>query len=108
MPSVQLARRTVSSTSVTVITPGAGCSITSTATVSTVDAIGLTAFFAGARFGLALAIARFATDFPRAALESFLAFGRAFAAFLFWTLDDRFLRLAMVDPVIGAQQNALM
>jgi hypothetical protein len=34
-----------------------------------------------------------------------LAFGRAFAAFLFWTLDDRFLRLAMVDPVIGAQQT---
>jgi len=43
--SVQPARRTsVSSTSVTVITPGAGCSIASTATVSTTAAIGCFTF----------------------------------------------------------------
>jgi hypothetical protein len=45
-----------------------------------------------------LATARFAAAFPRAAFESFLAFGRAFAPFLFLTFDDCFLRLAMVDP----------
>src|SRR5262252_8152866 len=103
MPPVQLALRTsVSSTSVTVITPGAGCSITSTATVSTTGATGRAAFFTGARLGLAPA---FATTFPRAALDSFLALGRAFAPFLFWTFDDCFLRLAMVDPLVGAPQT---
>jgi len=58
----QLALRiSVSSTSVTVITPGAVCSTTSTAMVSTTGATILrAAFFTGARFGLALAIVRFA------------------------------------------------
>ena len=60
----QLALRTsVSSTSVTVITPGAGCSSTSTATVSTTGATGCftfrAAFFTGAGLGLALATVRF-------------------------------------------------
>src|SRR6516165_8815959 len=102
----QLAGRTsVSSTSVTVITPGAGCSITSTATVSTAGATGRAAFFPGARLGLVLAAAPAATAFPRVALDSFLALGRAFAPFLFWTFDDCFLRLAMVDPLVGAPQT---
>jgi hypothetical protein len=60
----QLALRTsVSSTSVTAITPGAGCSITSAATVSTTGATGCFTFratFLGAGLGLALATARFA------------------------------------------------
>jgi hypothetical protein len=63
------------------------------------EAAGRAAFFTGARFGLALATARLAIAFPRrAAFESFLALGRAFAPFLFWTFDECFLRLAMVDP----------
>ena len=80
------------------ITPGAGCSITSTATVSTAGATSSAAFFIGARLGLALATARFAAAFPRVAVDSFLALGRAFAPFLFWTFADCFLRFAMVDP----------
>jgi hypothetical protein len=76
--------------------------MTSTATVSTAGAAGRfirrtsfrAAFFTGARLGLALATARFAAAFPRAAL----ALGRAVAAFLLWTFDDCFLRLAMIDP----------
>jgi hypothetical protein len=55
--------------------------------------------------GLVLAAAPFATAFPRVALDSFLALGRAFAPFLFWTFDDCFLRLAMVDPLVGAPQT---
>jgi hypothetical protein len=60
----QLALRTsVSSTSVTVIRPGAGCSITSAATVSTTGATGgftfRATFFTGARLSLALATVRF-------------------------------------------------
>src|SRR6516225_8198690 len=88
-----------------IITPGAGCSITSTATVSTTGATGRAAFFTGARLGLALAAAPFATAFPRVTLDSFLALGRAFAPFLFWTFDDCFLRLAMVDPLVGAHKR---
>jgi hypothetical protein len=46
------------------VTPGAGCSITSAATVSTTGATGCftfrAAFFTGVRLGLALATARFA------------------------------------------------
>src|SRR5215471_6163109 len=99
MRPIQLAwRNSVSSTSVTVITAGAGCSITSTATVSTAGGTGSAAFFIGARLGLALATARFAAAFRRVALDSFLALGRAFAPFLFWTFADCFLRFAMVDP----------
>jgi hypothetical protein len=63
----------VSSTSVTVITPGAGCSITSTATVSTAGAAGCfpfrATFFAGARLGLALATVRFGAFAALAALR---------------------------------------
>ena len=88
----------------TVITPGAGCSITSTATVSD-GATGSAAFFIGARLGLALATARFAAAFPRVAVDSFLALGRAFAPFLFWTVTDCFLRFAVVDPLIGAPDH---
>jgi hypothetical protein len=103
---VQLAWRiSVSSTTVTVITPGAGCSLTPTATLSTAGATGRAAFFTGMRLGLALATARFAADFPRAAFDSFLALGRAFAPFRFWTFDDCFLRFAMVEPLVGAPDH---
>ena len=64
-------------------------------------------FFAGARLGLALATARFVAAFPRAALDSFLALGRAVAPFLFWTFDDCFSRLAMIDPLAWRSANAL-
>jgi len=66
--------------------------------VSTAGAGGRAASFTGARLGLALATVRFAAAFRRVDLDSFLAFGRAFAPFLFWILDDCFLRLAMVRP----------
>jgi hypothetical protein len=101
-------RTSVSSTSVTVITPGAGCSITSTATVSTTGAIGcfirrasFRNFFTVARLGLALATVRFvAADFdtlralPRVA--EFL-----FGSFLRFCALDCFLRLAMISPRAG-------
>ena len=83
---VQLALR-VSSTSVTVITPGAGCSITSTATVSAIGAAGCftfrAAFFAGARLGLAVATVRFVAFPALAALRALprLAELRSFARF---------------------------
>jgi hypothetical protein len=98
----QLAFR-VSSTSVTVITPGAGCSITSAATVSTTGATGrftfLPAFFTGAGLGLALATVRFVA-FPRADLATLRALPRAVALFLFCAFDC-FLRLAMIRPSPG-------
>jgi hypothetical protein len=73
---------------------GAGGSIT--ATVSTALATAGAAFFAAARVGLALATGRL-VDFPAA----FLALGRPVAPFPFWTFDDCFLRLAIVDlPVL--------
>lgn len=70
------------------MTPGVGCSITSTATVSIAGAAGWlilrVAFFIAARFGLALATVRFAAfartdlrDLPRLAefpLRSFVRF----------------------------------
>ena len=78
------------------------------ATVSTAGATGGAVSTAGAtggaaflRLGLALATARFAAAFPRAAFDSFLLLGRAFAPFLFWTFDDCFLRLAMTDPCLA-------
>jgi hypothetical protein len=77
MPPVQFALR-VSSTSVTVITPGAGCSITSTATVSTTGATGCFTFFAGAGLGLALGTVRFAAFATLGALPR-LAELRSFA-----------------------------
>jgi hypothetical protein len=90
---------------VTAITPGAGCSITSTATVSTTGVIGCftfrAAFFTGARLGLALATARFAAlddilrDLPR--LAEFPL--RSFA--LFCTFDA-FLRFEdAVSPILN-------
>ena len=98
----QLALR-VSSTSVTVIMPGAGCSSTSTATVSTTGATGCftfrAAFFTGAGLGLALATVRFvafATLDALRALPSLAEFPlRSFARFCTF---DAFLRLAMIDP----------
>ena len=100
---VQLALR-VSSTSVTVITPGAGCSITSTATVSTTGVTGCftfrAAFFAGAGLGLALATVGFARGTALAALRALprLAELRSFARFC---TSDAFLRVAMIDPRSG-------
>src|SRR5436190_10502709 len=85
--------------------PGAGCSITSTATISTAGATGCfkrrAAFFTGARLGLALAAVRF-DAFPRAALDTpralpGLAALRSFPRF--WTFDP-FLRLAMIAPLV--------
>jgi hypothetical protein len=99
---VQLALR-ISSTSVTVITPGAGCSITSTATVSTTGVTGgftfRAAFFTGAGLGFALATVRFAGA-ALAALRALprLAELRSFARFCTF---DAFLRLAMIRPRSG-------
>ena len=98
---VQLALR-VSSISVTVITPGAGCSITSTATVSTTGVTGCftfrAAFFVGAGLGLALATVGFVAFEALAALRALprLAELRSFARFCTF---DAFLRLAMIDLV---------
>jgi hypothetical protein len=100
--AVQLALR-VSSISVTVITPGAGRSITSTATVSIAGtADGFTfhaAFFTGAGLGLALATVRFvafaALDALRALLR--LAELRSFARFCTF---DAFLRLTIIAPLV--------
>ena len=62
-------------------------------------------FFTCARLGLALATVRFVT-FPRTALDSLRVLGRAVVPFLFWTFDDCFLRLAMIDPSrFGASQG---
>src|SRR5205823_14075475 len=92
----QLALRiSVCSTSVT----ATGCSITSTATVSTIEAIGCcftfrAAFFAGAGLGLAVrfvALADFATfrDLPRLAEFALRSLARL-------CTFDPFLRLAMI------------
>jgi len=89
---------------VTVITPGAGCSITPTATVSTTGATVCrtrAVFLTGARLGLALATVRFVAlaladldtlrALPRLAELPLRSFAR-FCAF------DRLSRLAMVHP----------
>jgi hypothetical protein len=100
----QLALRTsVSSTSVTVITPGAGCSITSTATVSTTGVTGgftfRAAFFTGAGLGFAVATVRFGAFAALAALRALPRLAefplRSFARFCTF---DPFLRLAMIAP----------
>ena len=101
--AVQLALR-VSSISVTVITPGAGRSITSTATVSIAGtADGFTfraAFFTGEGFGLALATVRVVALAALAALRALPRLAefplRSFARFCTF---DAFLRLAMIDPL---------
>jgi hypothetical protein len=102
-------RTSASSTSVTVITPGAGCSITSTATVSTAGATGCfirrtsfrAAFFTGARLGLALAIVRFVAF---AALDALRALPRLaefpLRSFACLCTFDAFLRLAMIAPLV--------
>jgi hypothetical protein len=88
---------------VTVITPGAGCSITSTATVSIAGAAdGFTfraTFFTGAGLGLALATVRFVAFAALATLRALprLAELRSFARFCTF---DAFLRLAMIDPLV--------
>jgi len=103
---VQLALR-VASTSVTVITPGAGCSITSTATVSTTGVTGgftfRATFFTSAGLGLALATVRFGAFAALAALRALtrLAELRSFADFCTF---DAFLRLAMIDPPGAARR----
>ena len=94
----QLALRTsVSSTSVTVIAPGAGCSIASTATVSTTGAIGCftfrAAFFTGAGLGLALATVRFAVLATLRVLLRLAEFALRSLALL--CTFDPFLRLAI-------------
>src|SRR4029077_7071969 len=68
---------------------------------------GPAAFFTCARLGLALATVRFVT-FPRAVLDSLRVLGRAVVPFLFWTFDDCFLRLAMIDPSRLVLRKALM
>jgi hypothetical protein len=106
--SAQLTRR-VSSTSVTVITPGAGCSITSTATVSTAGAIGCftfrATFFTDAGLGLALATVRFVA-FALANLDTLRALPRlaALRSFARFCTFDAFLRLAMIAPLGAAQR----
>jgi hypothetical protein len=94
---------------VTVITPGVGCSITSTATVSTTGATGdfafRTAFFAGAGLGFALATVRFAGAALRA-LPRLADFPlRSFARFCTF---DCFLRLAMIRPALVGGPQRLM
>jgi hypothetical protein len=106
---VQLALR-VSSISVTVITPGAGCSITSTATVSTTGVTGFftfraftfrAAFFTGAGLGLVLATVRFVAF---AALDALRALPRLaefpLRSFARFCTFDAFLRLAMIAPLV--------
>ena len=103
---VQLAFR-VSSISVIVITPGAGCSIRSTMTVSATEVTGRftfgAAFFTAAGLGLALATVRFVA-FAFADLDALRALPRLaevplrnFARFCTF---DRFLRLAMIAPLL--------
>ncbi len=90
----------------TVITPGAGCSIRSTTTVSTAGCFVRrttfgAAFFTVARLGLALATVRF-VGFPRADLATLRALPRVaefpLRGFARFCTLDRFLRLAMTEP----------
>ena len=87
-----------------VITPGAGCSIRSTTTVSTTGFFTRrttfgAAFFTGAGLGLALATVRFVTFAALATLRALprLAELCRFARFCTFA---RFLRLAMIDPLV--------
>ena len=92
----------------TVITPGAGCSTTSTTTVSRTGCFRASfpgAFFTAARLGLGLATVRFVAfaDFaPLAALPRLAEFPLCSLA-RFWTFDP-FFRLAMIAP-FGAPQR---
>jgi hypothetical protein len=86
-------------TSVTVITPGAGCSIGSTATVSTTGCFTFrAAFFTGASLGLALATVRFAAFAILRALPRLAEF--LLGSFPRFCTFDAFLRLAMIDPLV--------
>jgi hypothetical protein len=88
----------------TVITPGAGCSITSIATASTTGATGRftfrAAFFTDARLGLALATVRFVAF----ALDTLRALPRVaefpLGSFPRFCTFARFLRLAMIAPLV--------
>jgi hypothetical protein len=90
----------------TVITLGAGCSITSTATVSTTAVTGRftfrAAFFTGGRLGFALATVRFVAF---AALDALRALPRLaefpLRGFARLCTFARFLRLAMIAPWSG-------
>jgi hypothetical protein len=88
---------------VTAVTPGAGCSITSTATVSITGVAGCftfrAAFFTGGLFGLALATVRFAGLAILRALLRLLEF--AFRSLARLCTFDPFLRLAMIAPVVS-------
>ena len=91
--------------------PGAGCSITSVATVSTTGAIGCftfrVAFFTGAGLGLALAAVRFAALATLRALPRLAGF--ALRSLVLLCTFDPFLRLAIIDPgLIRGPQHALM
>jgi hypothetical protein len=85
------------------MTPGAGCSITST--VSTTGVTGAftfrMAFFAGAYLGFALATVRFAALDTLRALPRLAEF--RLGSFPRFCTFDCFLRLAMIDPrLVGA------
>ena len=79
---------------------GAGCSITSVATVSTTGAIGCftfrVAFFTGAGLGLALAAVRFAALATLRALPRLAGF--ALRSVVLLCTFDPLLRLAIIDP----------
>jgi hypothetical protein len=95
---------------VAVTTLGAGCSITSTATVSTTGAIGRlirrAAFFIGARFGLALAIVRVFARAPLWALPRLAEL--PFRSFARLCTFDAYLRLAMMDSFWLVLSDAAM
>jgi hypothetical protein len=95
----QLRPRRISGFEFQATTPGAGCSITSAATVSTTGATGCftfrATFFTGAGLGLAFAVVGFVAF---AAFDGLRALPRAVAAFLCCAFDC-FLRLAMIDPL---------
>jgi hypothetical protein len=89
---------------VTLITPGAGCSITSATVVSTTGATGCfrAAFFTGACFGFALATVRFAAFATLRALPRLAEVPlRGFARFCTF---DAFLRLAMIASFGAAER----
>ena len=91
--------------------PGAGCSITSGATVSTTGATGCftfrATFFTGAGVGLAFATARFAALATLRTLLRLAEFALRSLALL--CTFDPFLRLVIIDPRSGcAPQHALM
>ena len=81
----------------TVISSGAGCSITAAVSITGVTGCFTfrATFFTGAGFGLAFATVGFVAF---AAFDGLRALPRTVAAFLFCAFDP-FLRLAMIDPL---------